>query len=89
MPSSRRRKIRLRLRFSDRLEAGPALRELDHDPLLSVSILRGRITREDAWYDLAVTGTARGIRNLLRRGDAWGAAPGSFSAGTGGPGNAP
>lgn len=79
MTSSEQTTVLLRVQFPDRNLAGPALEDLGRDRSLSVSILRGRITRDDASFELKVTGPMRKIRAFAARSDTWGASVGTCS----------
>ena len=67
MHSSQPKTVLVRVQFSDRSEVQPTLAGFDRDPALAVNILRGRITRKDASFDLELTGRERNIEKFLRR----------------------
>ena len=73
MKSAPQKTIHLRLRFSNRSLAQPALEELSGNPELTVTLLRGRIDPRAASFDLRITGPAEQIRGMLRRSETWGA----------------
>jgi hypothetical protein len=66
MKSNRKKTARFSLKFSDRKLARPVLEGLRQDRELSVNILRGRVTREDACFQLEVAGSERRIGELLK-----------------------
>lgn len=81
MKLERQKTALMRVRFSAGPSARAALEDWRHDWSLSLSILRGRITQDDASFEIAVTGPTRGIQDFMRRGDTWGASIGSSSMG--------
>ena len=81
MRPTHRDTVLMRVQFSDRRLANPALEELGRDPELSVNILRGRITPQDASFELEVTGAASKIKEFIRLSDTWGLAVGASSMG--------
>ena len=74
MGPTNRNAVLMRVKFSDGSLAKPALEELGRDPELSVNIFRGRITREEAAFELEISGPAPKIKEFFRLSDAWGAA---------------
>lgn len=72
MNSNRHKTVLVRVQFSDRSEVQPTLAGFGRDPALSVNILRGRVTREDASFELEVTGRERCVEKFLRRSDTLG-----------------
>ena len=78
MKSTPHTTVLMRLQFLDRSLAEPALAHLGQT--LSVDVLRGRITPEEASFELRVTGPERRIQEFIRQGDSWGASVGTSSA---------
>lgn len=81
MTSTERKTVLMRVLFSEGNLAKPALEHLSRDRALSMNILRGRITQEDASFDLEVSVPPKKIENFLRRTPRCGASVGSFSMG--------
>lgn len=73
--------VQIHVKFSDRSLAGLALEELRRDGAVLVNILRGRVTKEEASFDLEVSGTARRVEHFLRRSGSWGSSLGAAPAG--------
>lgn len=76
MNSSQEMTVHMNVKFPDRSLARPLLENLGRDRALSVNILRGRITREEASFDLEVTGSKRRVDDLIRLSATWGASVG-------------
>lgn len=74
MKSSDQKTMRLRVTFPNRSLARPVLEDLGRDRGLTVNIVRGRITKAEASFELEVTGPARRVDDLIRLGSKWGAA---------------
>lgn len=77
MNPARQKTAPMQVRFSTRTSAQAALEDWGRGKALSVNILRGRITQEDASFDIAVTGPARRIQDFIRRSDTRGASVGT------------
>ena len=73
MEPTREMTVQVNVRFSDRSLARPVLEDLGRNRALVVNIVRGRITQEEASFDLEVTGSRPRIDDLLRRNARWGA----------------
>lgn len=56
---SESRVVRLNVRFEDRSEAATCLQNLRRIPGTSVNVVRGRITPEEAHYEIEIRGQGR------------------------------
>lgn len=83
MASCPQKTVLMRVRFSDRTLAGPALESWGRDPKVAVSLLSGRFTSEDAFLVLEVTGVARKISGFMAQTSTWGASVGTALGGVG------
>lgn len=81
MKSSQHKTVHMQVRFSNKNSVKPAFEELGRHRLVSVNILRGRISREGACFELAVTGPAQWVVEFIRLSDTWGASVETSSAG--------
>ena len=81
MRPNHRDTVLMRVQFPDEHLAKPALLELSRDPELSVNIVRGRITTQDASCELELRGPASKIKEFIRLSDTWGPSVGAFSMG--------
>ena len=66
MGPNNRNPVLMRARFSDGSLAKRTLEEIGRDPELSVNIFRGRMTQEDASFELEVAGPAPKIKEVFR-----------------------
>lgn len=76
-----RKTVRMQVKFTDQNLARSFLEECRRDRTLSVNILRGRITENEASFRLEITGDARRIDDLVLEGAQWSAPAGALSAG--------
>jgi hypothetical protein len=81
MKPAREKKVQLSVNFADRNLARPLLEDLGRDRALSVNILRGRITHEEASFQIEVTGSTHRVDDLLRVSSKWGALVRTLSSG--------
>jgi len=81
MASSSQKTVRLRVLFSERSLAAPALENWGRDRIVAVSLLRGRFTSKDATLELEVRGFTRKIAQFMAQISAWGASVGTALGG--------
>lgn len=74
MEQDRRDSLRIEVSFPDRALAKPILREISENRDLSVNILRGRMTENDAWFEVEIRGKPAKLQELLRLTEIWGVA---------------
>ena len=62
---SEARVVRLKVRFEDRSAAASCLQGLRKIPLASVNVIRGRVTPNEAVYDLELRGEGRVLEQAV------------------------
>jgi hypothetical protein len=71
MNLSHRKTVRIRVLFSNGTSARPDLEDLAKDFVVSLNILRGRMTAEDASFEIEVSGPAQEIKEFIRMIEPW------------------
>jgi hypothetical protein len=77
----KKKTVQLRMKFPDQSSARSFLEDCRCDPSLSVNILRGRMTENEASFLLEVTGDMRRIDDLILESALWSAPAGRLAAG--------
>jgi hypothetical protein len=60
------RALRFRISCPEKIRSEPIIHRLSHDCGVVPNILRGRITRKDAWLEVELTGPRRNIDKALK-----------------------
>ena len=72
MKDERRKVVHAEVYFSDRSLTKPVLQELSRDSSVSVNIIRGRMTKGFAWFELELSGSPSRVDAVIRQARQWG-----------------